>query len=119
MRFFWLALGFASLALGIAGLFLPLLPTTPFLLLAALGFSRSSPKFHAWLVNHRTFGPPILAWEENRAISRKGKIAATLAIALTPPLTLLFGPPWWALFAQFAILAGVLAFIWTRNDPPE
>lgn len=117
MRLFWLISGTLSLALGIVGAFLPLLPTTPFLLLAAFCLSRSSPAFHRWLVNHRTLGPPIRDWEENRAISRKGKIAATVAIGLTPPLTLLFGPPWWALAAQAAILAAVLTFIWTRNEP--
>lgn len=116
MRPLWFGLGLSSLALGIAGAFLPLLPTTPFLLLAAVGFSRSSPRFHAWLVNHPVFGPPIRDWEDNRAISRKAKIAATAAIAATPPLTILFGPPAWALAAQAAILVGVLVFIWTRNE---
>lgn len=117
MRLFWLLLGLVSLTLGVVGVFLPLLPTTPFLLLAAVGFSRSSPRFHAWLIGHPVFGPPIRDWEQNRAIGRRAKKAATVAIALTPPLTLLFGPPWWAMAAQIAILAAVLAFIWTRNEP--
>lgn len=118
MRSLWLVAGLLSLLLGIVGAFLPLLPTTPFLLLSAFAFSRSSPAFHRWLVDHETFGPPIRDWERDRAISRKGKKAATLAIALTPILTMLFSVPLWALFAQIAVLAAVLAFIWTRNEPP-
>lgn len=117
MRLFWLTLGIVALVLGVIGIFLPLLPTTPFLLLAAVGFSRSSPRFHRWLVTHPVLGPPILAWERERAIGRRAKWAATVAIAMTPVVTLLFRPPWWAMAAQFAILAGVLLFIWTRNEP--
>lgn len=116
MRTLWMMFGLVSLALGVAGLFLPLLPTTPFLLLSAFAFSRSSPAIHAWLIGHRVFGPPIRDWEDKGAISRRAKISATVAIALTPVVTLLFAVPWWALAAQGLILAGVLVFIWTRPE---
>lgn len=117
MRFVWFGFGISTLALGVAGIFLPLLPTTPFLLLAAFGFSRSSPGFHRWLIEHPTLGPPIVAWERDRAISCGGKRAATLAIALTPVITWFLAVPGWALAAQIAVLTLVLVFIWTRREP--
>ncbi len=116
MRTLWMMFGLVSLALGVAGLFLPLLPTTPFLLLSAFAFSRSSPAIHAWLIGHRVLGPPIRNWEDKGAISRRAKVSATVAIALTPVVTLLFAVPLWALGAQGLILAGVLIFIWTRPE---
>ncbi len=66
-RHIWTTLGVAALALGIVGVVVPLLPTTPFLILAAYLFSRGSGRLHAWLVDHPTFGPPIRHWREHRA----------------------------------------------------
>ena len=68
MRYLWLSFGFIALALGMAGAVLPLLPTTPFILLAAFCFARSSRRFHNWLLNHRTFGPMIENWRQEGAI---------------------------------------------------
>ena len=117
MRPIWFGLGISAVGLGIAGIFLPLLPTTPFLLLAAYSFSRSSPALHQWLVSHPKLGPPIVAWERDRAISRKGKKAATLAIAMTPAISWLLAVPAWVLAVQIVVLAAVLTFIWTRREP--
>lgn len=117
MRPIWFGLGVSAVGLGIAGIFLPLLPTTPFLLLAAYSFSRSSPALHRWLVSHPKLGPPIVAWERDRAISRKGKKAATLAIAVTPVISWLLAVPAWVLAVQIVVLAAVLTFIWTRREP--
>jgi uncharacterized membrane protein YbaN (DUF454 family) len=66
------------LLVGVAtlGVFLPLLPTTPLLLLAAACFVRSSEKGHRWLVEHRVFGPIIVDWQQKRCISRKAKMVA-------------------------------------------
>ncbi len=81
--------GFASVALGVAGIFLPVLPTTPFMLLAAACFARSSPRFHGWLLAHRTFGPIVGEWERHRAIPYRTKLwaialmSATLAASIT------------------------------------
>jgi uncharacterized membrane protein YbaN (DUF454 family) len=75
-RLLYLSLGFASVALGAVGIVLPLLPTVPFMLLAAFFFARSSPRLEAWIVGHRRFGPHIRAWRERGAISRAGKRAA-------------------------------------------
>ena len=68
MKPFWFALGFLALGLGALGVVLPLLPTTPFVLLAAFAFARSSERWHAWLLNHRIFGPIITDWREHGAI---------------------------------------------------
>lgn len=69
-------LGFLFVGLGIIGIYLPLLPTTPFLLLAAACFARSSERCHQWLLNNPTFGPIVRNWEERRCISRRSKITA-------------------------------------------
>src|SRR3546814_2634265 len=82
-RHFYLVSGWASLGLGALGAFLPLLPTVPFVILAAFCFARSSPRLEAWLVTHPQFGHHIVAWREKRAISRKGKMAATAAFAVS------------------------------------
>lgn len=68
--------GLTSLALGFAGLFLPLLPTTPFVLLAAACFVRSSDRLHAWLMAHRLFGGPLRDWHAGRGIPMRAKVVA-------------------------------------------
>ncbi len=78
----WLVLGLVLVGIGIIGLFVPLLPTTDFMLLALPCFARSSPRLERWLVEHPVFGPPIRAWRKNRAIPRHAKMAAALGFAL-------------------------------------
>ena len=73
---FYKILGFVLLALGVIGIFLPLLPTTPFLIGAAACFAKSSEKWHAWLLSNRVFGPTIIKWQERKCISRSTKFAA-------------------------------------------
>lgn len=74
--------GFILVGLAVLGIFLPLLPTTPLLLLAAACFSRSSERWHHWLLNHRTFGPIIRNWQERRCMPRRAKGVAILMIIL-------------------------------------
>ena len=81
MTLAWRLLGIVALALGFVGLFLPLLPTVPFVLLAAFAFARSNPAWERWLVEHPRFGPGIRAWREKGSISRAGKAAAVAAFA--------------------------------------
>jgi len=110
-----MAAGFIALGLGFAGIFLPLLPTTPFILLAAFLFDRSSPRFHAWLFHHPRFGAILRDWRENRAISMRGKVMATVAMAVAIAIPLIAGFAPWIIAVQVAVMAGVLTFIWTRN----
>ncbi len=82
MNIFLQILAFIFLALGIIGIFLPILPTTPFLLLATFIFSKSNPKIHQYLLNHKYLGPPIRDWEIRKVIRPKAKaLAVTMILA--------------------------------------
>lgn len=118
MRMVWLAGGFLAMALAIVGVVLPLLPTVPFLLLAAFCFARSSGRFHDWLLAHPTFGPPILEWRNGGAIGRPAKRVATLSVAAAFAVSVAIGFALWLLAVQAAVLAAVLLFIWSRPDGP-
>ncbi len=83
-------LGFIFVGLGILGAFLPLLPTTPFLLLAAACFARSSKKFYNWLLNHKVFGAYIKNYREHKAITLRGKIVSLVVMWLVMGYTALF-----------------------------
>ena len=117
-RQIWRIAGGASLALGVIGIFLPLLPTTPFLLSAAYCFQKSSPRLHSWLVNHPTFGPAIEDWQQHGAISRTAKIQAMIALAAVLGLSFLFGVGWLVLTIQVAVLTCVAIFILSRPGRP-
>lgn len=118
-RPFWLVVGAVSLVLAMAGAILPLLPTTPFLLLAAFAFARSSPRWHGWLTAHPLFGPAILNWRRYRGITRRAKIAAMVAIVITFLLTIALGTAWWIVAVQGVTLGTVAAFILSRPEPPR
>lgn len=83
LRYALIAFGALFTAAGVIGIFLPLLPTTPFLLLAAACFARSSPAFHNRLLSHRILGPPIRQWEETRSLSPRAKVSAILTIVVS------------------------------------
>lgn len=112
----WFALGLLSLLLAVLGVVLPLLPTTPFLILAAFCFSQSSEKAHQWLVNHNFFGPLINDWQQYGKIRRKVKVVALSTMALMPILSLVLGAPQWAVWVQTGVLLMVASFIITRPE---
>ncbi len=89
-RIVLILLGFLFVALGGAGLVLPVMPTTPFLLVAAACFARSSPRFHDWLLNLRLFGPLIKNWQETRSLPRKTKLLAIATIVVVGGSSILF-----------------------------
>lgn len=105
--------GFACVGLGLLGIFLPLLPTTPFLLLAAACFARSSPRFHAWLLANRTFGPLIHQWEKNRTIPRKTKWVAIALMTVTLGASIVFFvKPVWLKGLLAALGLGLAFWLW-------
>jgi uncharacterized membrane protein YbaN (DUF454 family) len=118
-RTLWLVIGLISLALGIAGVVLPLLPTTPFVLLSAYCFARSSPRMHDWLLANRTFGPLILNWEKHRAIAPRAKLLAVLSMAAVFGASFLFGASERVIIIQAVILPATCLFILTRPSGPK
>ena len=93
MRPLWFALGSASLGLGIIGIFLPLLPTTPFLLLAAACFARSSPQLDDWLHHNRLFGPYLSAYRRGHGIPLRAKVSIVTLLWLSVALSAIFAIP--------------------------
>ncbi|WP_017932539.1 YbaN family protein [Robiginitomaculum antarcticum] len=118
MRPIWLFGGLIAFVLGAVGVVLPFLPTTPFILLAAFCFARSSQRCHQWLVGHRIFGPLILNWRQHGAIGRPTKIIAVISMGAIFTLSILLGAPRFALIAQAIILLLAGTFVLSRPLPP-
>ncbi len=114
-RQLYLAGGVISVALGTIGVFLPILPTVPFLLLATFCFARSNPVWEQRLLDHPRYGPPLRQWRERRAISRKAKRGALIAMAAGVVLTAVTaGWPWVLIPAAVMGITGT--WIWTRAE---
>ncbi|MBO9407349.1 YbaN family protein [Shimia sp. R9_1] len=116
MRAIWLICGLMCVAFALVGVVLPLLPTVPFLLLAAFCFARSSERLHNWLLCHKLFGPMIDDWHRNGAIRPSAKRAATLSIMLVFAISLALGVKTTVLIIQAVVLSAVLFFLWTRPN---
>lgn len=114
-RTIYFVLGWIFLTLGVIGIFLPLLPTTPFLLLTAFCFSRSSVRWHRWLLAQPHIGPLILDWEQYGRIRTRAKIMATVLMLPLIAMSLFYGDiPTYAKITAGITCLGVLIFIWTR-----
>lgn len=119
MRAVWFAIGVIALGLAALGVALPLLPTTPFLLLAAFAFARSSDRLHDWLVNHRVFGPLIQDWRQHRAIDRRVKIVSVISMAAIFALSFVLNASTTVLVVQAVVLTLAACFILSRPSPPD
>ncbi len=116
VRALFFVAGILALGFGIAGIFLPVLPTTPLVLLAAACFARSYRPFHEWLLAHRQFGPMIHEWQAHGSIPYRTKITAIVMMAVTLGVSVVFfvRPPW----LQAALAAfGVALAAWMYRLP--
>ncbi len=116
VRALFFVAGITALGLGLAGIFLPVLPTTPLVILAAACFARSYRPFHEWLLAHRRFGPVLREWHEHRAIPWRTKITAIamMAAAMTASIVFFVEPLWLqTLLAAF----GVGLAVWMYRLP--
>ncbi|WP_370337861.1 YbaN family protein [Parvularcula marina] len=118
-RALWLLLGMVAVGLGAVGVVLPLLPTTPFLLLAAFAFARSSERWHQWLVNHQIFGPLIEDWNRYGAISRSAKTVSVLSMLAVVLISVTLKVPALVLAVQAVVLMMVAIFVLSRPSPPS
>lgn len=114
-KYLWIAAGVILVGIGTLGIFLPLLPTTIFWILAAGCFSKSHPEWAERLYNHPKYGHHLREWRDRRAISRKGKIAAIGTMALSVGIVWFTAGELWALI-PLAVLATVGTWIWTRAE---
>lgn len=118
VRLIWMITGLTALMLGFVGVVLPLLPTTPFLLVAVFAFARSSPRLEAWLINHKHFGALIRNWQRDGSIGKRTKISAAVVMALTFLLSFLLGASNMVLIVQAVVLSCAATFVLTRPDGP-
>ncbi|MDQ2105863.1 YbaN family protein [Azospirillum isscasi] len=116
-RRLWLALGYAAVGLGVAGTVLPLLPTTPFLLLAAGAFAKSSPALRDRLHRDPRFGPLLRGWQAEGAIPRKAKMAALTGMSASWAIVALTASRPLVPVLAGACMAAVAAYIVTRPSP--
>lgn len=113
-----LALGLLALTLGIIGAFVPLLPTTIFLIIAAFFFGRSSERLEAWLLNHPRLGPSVVGWRRERAIGPRAKLMACAGMTIGfAVLHFAVRPGALAEAAAAAFLIGCAAYVLTRPNP--
>ena len=114
-----IVIGLSSLAIGAVGIFVPILPTTPFVLISAIAFANSNERLHQWLLDHNVFGPLITDWREHGAISRRTKIVSILSMVAVVVISLLLAVPTHVLAIQALVLSVSASFILTRPLPPQ
>ncbi len=119
-RILYLIGGWLCVILGAIGVFLPILPTTPFLILAAFCFSRSSRRVHQWLLSQRLFGPLIRDWEEHGVIPFRAKCLSTtmMLLLISYPMLFMSIPVLGKSLMGLSIVC-VLIYIWTRPSTPR
>jgi uncharacterized protein len=121
MRLLFLGLGFTFVGLGVLGAFLPLLPTTPFLLIALWAFSRSSRRFHHWLYTHPRFGPRLQEWHRHGAVPVRVKASALGAMGVSFSLMAFVARVEWPVLAMAGsvMLVGATYVLSRPSGPPK
>ncbi|EPN43778.1 hypothetical protein A244_26806 [Pseudomonas syringae pv. actinidiae ICMP 18807] len=120
VRYLLMAIGWLGVVLGVIGIFLPVLPTTPFLLLAAACFARSSPRFYHWLINHPQLGPWIGDYLEGNGIPLKGKVYAVGMMWLSIGLSCyLVAQPWARAFMLTSAVLVTIYILRQKTRPPR
>ncbi|MDO6682459.1 MULTISPECIES: YbaN family protein [unclassified Oceanobacter] len=117
LRLLLMMLAVASLALGVIGVFVPGLPTTVFVLIAAWAAARSSARFSAWLESHHLTGPLIRNWRDGGSMPRSAKYAATVSMFLSALVMCLLHLPIWIIVLADTSMALVLIWLWRRPEP--
>ncbi len=112
----WRLLACVALALGLIGAFLPVLPTVPFLLLAAWAAGRGWPALEAWLLAHPRFGPDIRRWREHGAVPRRAKWLASVMMAGSAVMLWFVPVPPWLRWAVYLVLVSVGTWLWLRPE---
>lgn len=118
-RGFFLIIGLCSLILGLVGIALPILPTVPFILLAAFCFARSNERLHQWLVNHPWFSEGIHQWQSKRALSHSLKRKAMLMSSLSFTISILIVPIMWVKLMLLCMMIILLFFLWRIPELEE
>ncbi|CAN7392124.1 YbaN family protein [Rhizobacter sp. LjRoot28] len=118
-RHLWLVAGWSAMVLGFVGLFLPLLPTAPFVLVAAFCFSNGSPRWERWLLSHPHFGPVTREWREHRAVPLRAKQVATVMMSISSAGAWWVLPEPWRWLPGTACLAVAAWLWWLPTTPPR
>ncbi len=116
LRILLVAIGLSCTAIAVLGIFLPLLPTVPFLLLAAACFARSSERFHNWLLGHPQLGPMIQGYLDGQGIPLRAKLTAIALVWVSIPISVLFFIPWFWI-KIFLIAIGLCITIYLLRLP--
>lgn len=116
LRWVYLVLALLFLLLGVIGIFLPVLPTTPFILLSAWAAARSSPRLLAWLEEHTAFGPMIRDWRSGGVVRRRAKWMATGVMSASGIYLLLSTHPRWAAGLAITCMTAVAVWLWRRPE---
>ncbi len=112
----WRTFALANVGLALLGMVLPVLPTVPFLIVAAWAGSRGWPRLETWLLEHPRHGPAIRRWRDNGAIPRRAKWLATTMMVVSATVLALMAVPGWVKLAAPSMMAGVAVWLWRRPD---
>ncbi|KAE8178869.1 YbaN family protein [Photobacterium carnosum] len=115
IRYVLVAIGWVAVVLGVLGIFLPLLPTTPFLLLASACFMRGSPKLNKWLHQHPQLGPILVNWHQHGAVTSVVKRRGLIMIVLSFTFSIVMVPLWWH---KLMLLVGLTILLYCFNRLP-